>query len=237
MQNTLIKNLILVTIFATAMALLESAVVIYLRELYYPNGFTVAFIKMPENIIIIELCRELATIVMLVSLSFLLGSSHLSRFAWFIYSFAIWDIFYYVWLKLFIHWPAGLLDWDILFLFPVTWLGPVLAPVICSICMILLSFLILHGENTVHIFRMKRVSWILIIGGAIIIYFAFTVDYTSIIFKNGFYKNYFSILNNHDFIAMASSYIPDSFSWGWFSTGIILILIGIGLSWMKFIKT
>jgi hypothetical protein len=237
MQNTLIKNVILVSIFAIAMALLESAVVIYLRELYYPNGFTVAFTKMPEGIIFTELCREFATIIMLVSICFLVGSSRLSRFAWFLFSFAVWDIFYYVWLKVFIHWPSGLFDWDILFLFPVTWLGPVLAPVICSVCMIFFSLFILCGERMVPGFRIKRVSWILIITGALIIYFTFTIDYTFILFKHGFYKSYFSILDNPDFVKIASYYIPASFSWGWFTTGIILILTGIGITWISCFRT
>jgi hypothetical protein len=236
MLNSLIRNIVIVTIFSIAMALLESAVVIYLRELYYPNGFTVAFTKMPGSIILTELCRELATIVMLGSICFMVGSSRLSRFAWFLFSFAVWDIFYYLWLKVFIHWPAGLLDWDILFLFPVTWLGPFLAPVICSICMILFSMVILFGEKAGTEFRVKRLSWILIISGALLVYFTFTLDYTSIIFKYGFYKNYFSILDNQDFIKIASSYIPASFSWGWFSAGIILIVTGIGNSWIKLFK-
>jgi hypothetical protein len=237
MFSSFIRNVVLVTIFAIALAMLESAVVIYLRELYYPSGFTVAFTKMPGSIILTELCRELATIVMLVTLCIITGSSRLSRFAWFLFSFAVWDIFYYVWLKVFIHWPAGLFDWDILFLFPVTWLGPVLAPVICSICMIFFSLLILYRERKVSEFRIKRVSWILIFTGALIIYFTFTVDYTFILFKHGFYKNYFSILDNPEFIKIASTYIPTSFSWVWFSTGIILILTGIEITWISCFRT
>jgi hypothetical protein len=75
-MNTSIKKLlIIVGIFSIAMALLESAVVVYLRELYYPSGFTVAFKQMPERIIMVELLRELATLVMLVSIGLLAGIS------------------------------------------------------------------------------------------------------------------------------------------------------------------
>jgi membrane protein implicated in regulation of membrane protease activity len=61
--------------------------------------------------------------------------------------FAIWDIFYYIFLWLLIGWPESFFTWDILFLLPVTWVGPVLAPVINSLTMIVLAGLILLADR------------------------------------------------------------------------------------------
>ena len=227
MRIPLFKTLLWVTIFSSAMAFLESAVVIYLRELYYPHGFSIAFKDMPQKVIIIELFREMATIVMLVSIGWIAGKNNRTRFAWFLYSFAIWDIFYYVWLKLFINRPSNIFEWDILFLLPVTWLAPVLAPVICSISMILFSLVIIAIDEFRPEHYINKYSWILIITGALIIYASFTKDYTSIIIKHEFYKDLGNMLHNAEFTNIAKTYIPESFSWGWFWIGELLILTGI----------
>jgi len=227
MRIQLFKTFVLVTIFSAAMAFLESAVVIYLRELYYPNGFTVSFKDMSIKVINVEFFRELATLIMLVSLGWLAGHNRHTRFAWFLFAFAVWDIFYYIWLKLFINWPSSIFEWDILFLLPVTWLAPVLAPVICSISMILLCLVIITNDKLRTGYYISKYSWILIISGALIIYASFTKDYTSIILKHGFYKDLGNILQNPEFINIANIYIPKSFSWGRFWFGELLILAGI----------
>jgi hypothetical protein len=227
MAKELYKKLLVISIFSVAMAVLEGAVVVYLRELYYSGGFTVAFREMPPGVIYVELLRELATLIMLLSIGWLAGQTKQERFAWFLYSFAVWDIFYYIWLKVFIDWPLSLLDWDILFLLPVTWLGPVLAPLICSLTMIALSLFILFGELQCIKFRMTKISWILIISGAVVIYASFTKDYTIMIVQNGFYKDPGHILQNPSFIEMAKTFVPATFSWILFLFGELLILAGI----------
>ncbi len=106
------------------MAYLESAIVVYLRLLYYPEGFIFPIKIIPNEIFLIELGRELATIFMLASISFLIGARFVDRFSYFLFAFGVWDIFYYVWLKLFINWPDSLLTDDLLFLIPVPWISP-----------------------------------------------------------------------------------------------------------------
>lgn len=128
------------------MAMLESAVVIYLRELLYPNGFQFPMVSMRPIVILTELARELATIVMLWTISYIAGRNLSTRFAWFLIGFAIWDIFYYVFLYLFIQWPVSIFEWDILFLIPLPWYGPVISPVIISLCMILLGYYLLKFD-------------------------------------------------------------------------------------------
>jgi len=113
------SKLLWVTLFAVAMGMLESSVVIYLRELYYPAGFKFPLHATSYTVAVTELFRELSTLIMLLGIGMLAGKNKHERFAWFIYSFAIWDIFYYVFLYLLINWPVTLFDWDVLFLLPI----------------------------------------------------------------------------------------------------------------------
>ena len=114
------NTLVWITIFAVCMGIFESAIVIYIRELYYPSGFGFPLVPIEPKIAITELLRELASLFMLLSVGVLVGKNLSQRFAWFIYTFAVWDIVYYVFLYLILQWPESLLTWDILFLIPVT---------------------------------------------------------------------------------------------------------------------
>src|SRR5690349_1048470 len=142
------RSLLWLTLFSIAMGFLESAVVIYLRALYYPHGFEFPLVLMPNTMAGVELLREAATIVMLVSIGIIAGRNTAQRFSFFIYSFAVWDIFYYIFLKVFVDWPPSFFTWDILFIIPVPWVGPVLAPCIISLTMIVLTlFVIIAAEH------------------------------------------------------------------------------------------
>ncbi|HEX7880229.1 MAG TPA: hypothetical protein VF720_12515, partial [Candidatus Eisenbacteria bacterium] len=125
-----------IVIFGTAMGFLEAAVVVYLRLLYYPSGFDFPLVLLPSITVGVELGREAATIVMLWGVAELTGRNGVERFGWFSILFGVWDIIYYVALKAVLDWPASLLTWDVLFLIPLVWTGPVLAPVIVSIGLI-----------------------------------------------------------------------------------------------------
>jgi hypothetical protein len=48
----------------------------------------------------------------------------------------VWDLFYYVFLAPMTGWPRSPLDWDVLFLIPLPWWGPVLAPALIALLMI-----------------------------------------------------------------------------------------------------
>src|SRR6478736_9464680 len=207
-----IKTILVVSGFSIAMAALESAVVVYLRALYYPDGFTVAMKLIDQKILLVEIAREAATVIMLLGVGWLAGKNLKDRFAYFLLSFAVWDIFYYLWLKVFINWPSSVFEWDILFLIPFTWLGPVLAPVICSMTMILLAIVILRSNKQLTIGL-----WSLLLIGSAVILYTFMKDYGNIIITNGF--DYSTIMQNKNFIAIASNYIPQSFSWGFFAVG------------------
>jgi hypothetical protein len=220
-------NLLWVTLFSVAMGMLESSVVIYLRELYYPNGFHFPLKATSYIVAVSEIFREVATLVMLLCIGMLAGKSKHERFAWFIYSFAIWDIFYYVFLYLIIDWPVSLTDWDVLFLLPMMWIGPVWAPVTLSILMILLAAFILHFSIHRDNATMKLHEWIVLITGAFIVIIAFCKDfylYMTTHFPTVPGAQLF--FSKHTF-EYASQYVPVRFDILLFLFGYVVICIGI----------
>ena len=227
-------TLIWVTIFAITMGIFEGSVVVYLRALYYPEGFNFPLIPLDNQIAVTELIRELASLFMLLSVGIIAGKNFSQRFAWFIYSFAVWDIIYYVFLWLILAWPESLLTWDILFLLPVTWTGPVLAPVLISVLMIILALIIYHfnlkSNFKVRIFRKE---WIILILGSFIVFVSFIWDYCRFLFKN----ISLSELQNKSFsdklFDLSIKYIPESFNWVIFFVGFGIISFGITLFYIR----
>jgi hypothetical protein len=126
-----------VVIYATAMAWVESAVVVYLRTLL---DRIEPYQKTPlphlADFGSTELIREAATLIMLATIGFLAGNTARKRIGYSLIAFGIWDIFYYLFLKVICGWPRSLLDWDILFLIPLPWWGPILAPMLIAFLMI-----------------------------------------------------------------------------------------------------
>jgi len=140
-----------VFIFSIAFGYIEAAVVVYLREIFYPAGFNFPLTGFGcgpvwEQLLWTEVGREATTLVVIFTVAWLFGKSRQQRFAYFFVVFAVWDIFYYIWLKVLIGWPASLMDWDILFLIPAVWASPVLAPVLVSATMLLCAVEILYRD-------------------------------------------------------------------------------------------
>ncbi len=163
-------------IFSAAMAFSESAVVIYLREIYYPGGFSFPLPAMADYKIFIEILREGATIIMLLAVACIAGKKLWERFAYFILCFGVWDIFYYIWLKVLIDWPASLFEWDVLFLIPLPWIGPVIAPASVALLMMLFGLLMAHSFQKGGGFKPRFISFILALAGTIIILYTFMYD-------------------------------------------------------------
>lgn len=166
-----LKKIALLLLFAIAMAYLESAIVVYLRMLFYAGGFHFPMRVIPARVAAIEIGREAATLLMLWAVARISGKNFKERFALFCFAFGVWDLFYYFWLKLFINWPASWLEWDILFLIPQPWIAPWLAPALVSAGLILVSLTILvvrpqRFKETIFSIR----EWALVLfGGAIIL--------------------------------------------------------------------
>jgi hypothetical protein len=211
-------------VFAVAMGFLEAIVVIYLREIYYPDGFDFPLKLMSSDIIAIEWIRELATLVMLAGISIIAGRNNLQRLFYFLFVFGVWDIFYYAALKLLIGWPASLMTWDLLFLIPASWAGPVLAPVICSAIMIIMSLLIIIKQEKDYLMRIRLADWLLILGGAVIILYTFLADYSRLIVDSGVLASKRSHAGSEQLMNMISNYVPDKYSWLLFVTGIVLVV-------------
>ncbi len=129
-----------------AFGMIEAAVVIYLRQIYYPEGFQFPVIRADFDAALVEIFREFATLVLMGALAVLLHRKRLNQIAVFMIVFGIWDIFYYVFLKIFLNWPPSFATWDILFLLPCPWVGPVWPPVFVSMALIYSGYGILAAD-------------------------------------------------------------------------------------------
>ena len=218
-----------ITLFSIAMGYMESAVVVYLRELFYPEGFTFPLQPIDGLVAVTEILREAATIIMLIGIGVVAGKTNIERFAWFIYCFAVWDIFYYIFLKVLIGWPESFLTWDILFLIPVTWVGPVIAPILVSLTMILLALVIVKPERVYGVkTKVYKLDWMLFILGSLIIIGSFTEEYTRFILNSYSLKVIWSLPNHKPLFDLAYTYEPEIYRWWIFWIGELIILFGIG---------
>ena len=194
------------------MAFVEAAVVVYLRTILIPGDPTAT----PPTagvaaIPVVEAFREAATIVMLAAVAALACSDSWERFLWFCCAFGIWDIGYYVWLRVLIGWPASLLSWDVLFLIPVPWMAPVLAPVIISLGLVLGSMWLLRLRGKGAVLRFSPWLWGLAVLGGAIVLLSFTLDYR----------------------LAAQSLEPPSFRWLLFGAGVGVAAVAFALGLRK----
>ena len=192
-------RLIASVLFATAFGYVEAAVVVYLRAVYQPIRLQLhpgisAHDLLPaitldqlrargwevERQLYVELGRELATLVMLASVAWGMCRSRREWFAYFALMFAVWDIFYYVFLRLAIGWPATLFDWDILFLLPVIWTGPVIAPVLVSCGLVFGSLWAIIREGRGCPLRLSLWCWLGMIVAGVVVIVSFCLDWRNI---------------------------------------------------------
>ena len=171
------KKFIPLFFLAVSFAYVESAVVVYLRKLYYPDGFKFPLKLIPLNIGLIEIGREAATLAMITTIGLISGKSRWQRASYSIFVFGIWDIFYYVWLKIFLNWPESVFTWDILFLIPVPWIAPVLAPVTVAVTISIASTIVIYLLDKGRILLAEKKDIAFIITGAIIILISFILDF------------------------------------------------------------
>lgn len=230
------RLLIWLTVFSVAMAFMESSVVIYLRELLYPGGFSFPLAEMEGSLAVTEIIRELSTLIMLMAVAFIAGKSFSRRFAWFVYCFAVWDIFYYVFLFLLIGWPGSLLEWDILFLIPLTWTGPVISPLIITVLMISLAMIIVYYSDRGIDTNIKRREWIILIAGALVVIVAFTWDYSGYILEEYSMADLWNLPLNGSLLEYAYGYIPRRFNWALFTSGVLVIAYAIFALGLRFRK-
>ncbi len=223
------KNTILsVSIYSIAMGFLEAIVVVYLRDIYYPGGFKFPLMIIPDSTLRVEILREFCTLIMIISIAIIAGKNKMEVFSYFLFSFALWDLVYYAGLKLILNWPSSFFTWDILFLIPFPWIGPVLAPIISSLFMIFLSILFLSLQKRYASVNIKPIEWTLIFSGAVLIFISFIWDYAEIIISHNLIGNILS-LKQSSFITISQKYIPRYFHWDLFTLGIFSICFSIFL--------
>jgi hypothetical protein len=182
-------------LFGVSFAYVEAAVVVYLRAVLEPvrhtmlhqedDDGTFPLLTMQQlreagpqyaHCLTTEAARELATLVMLASAGLAVARNFRQWLAGFMVAFGVWDIFYYVFLRALIDWPPSLMTWDILFLVPVPWVGPVIAPVIVAVSMIAAGAAILWREADGHRIEFSKSHWAMIFGGGLIVIVAFCWD-------------------------------------------------------------
>jgi hypothetical protein len=215
------RTILALLLFGTAFGYLEAAVVCYLRALHEPARQRFYPGRPPADLfplltlnqlrasgaeqrqtLVIEIGREAATIIMLAAIALAVARNAGDWAAAFVIVFGTWDISFYVFLKVLLGWPASLFTWDILFLIPVPWVGPVLAPVLVSTGMVAAGVWHLRGQAQGRPVRIYAAHWSGILVGAAVIVFSFAMDYRYIM----------------------SGGIPARFNWWVFTTG-----LGVGI--------
>ncbi len=206
--------------YAVALALLEAVVVVYLRALYYPQGGLFPMVAFAPEMIPVEMAREVATMVLLLAPAALVTRSALQRFGWFCVLFGVWDLFYYIWLRVLIGWPADILEWDILFLLPVPWLGPVLAPCLVSMGLIVFGVLLLRGR------RPRPWHWVALVFGALVILSALVWEPVQHLLRNG--HGIWSMQALAGGAGGLEGHVPERFPWWLFAMGCAPCLWALG---------
>lgn len=169
------KNLFWLVVWGISFGYMEAAVVVYLRELYYPEGFTFPAVIIQGRVMLTEVLREAATLLIMWATVCLVYQRLQSRVAAFVILFGIWDIFYYIFLKLILNWPENMNTWDILFLIPMPWIGPVWAPVLVSIGFVYAGTAILIQNHQNHFLHFNKKFILLEIFAALFIIISFII--------------------------------------------------------------
>lgn len=113
------------TVFAVAMAVVEAACVVTLKKLYFPDGWAPPFHPIPPDGLRMEQWREIATLVMIVAVAFLDRPPVRIGLARGLWIFGLWDLCYYLFLRMWTGFPARMGDRDVVFLVPRPWIAPV----------------------------------------------------------------------------------------------------------------
>jgi hypothetical protein len=194
-----------VIIFSMAFAWVESAVVVYLRTIYFDGGFRFPLAINYENgkhvfnpLVRIELGREIATIIILLAVGILAGKKRFHQFCFFMIAFGVWDIFYYIWLYVMVGWPQSLMTWDLLFYVPLPWVGPVITPVLIAMAMVAAGSLILYFEAKGYEIQWRWYDMVVELGCALLMIIAFCWDWKNILQVPG---------------DLARTGIPNPFAW------------------------
>lgn len=201
------RTLFWLTVFGIGFGWVEASVVIYLRRIYYPAGFSFPLVLPDLELLKVELVRETATLVMLAAVAALAERRAWARFGAFSLLFGVWDLVYYLGLKAAVGWPPSLMTWDVLFLVPVIWVGPVLAPVLVAASLVVAGALIVLRVREGVRPDTGPWTWVLALVSLVLLLYSFMI--------------------NHP--AVRSSGFPGPFPW-------LPYLLGLALGWVGFVR-
>jgi hypothetical protein len=208
-----VRTWALVVVFAAAMAWMEAATVYYLRTLvdrvypYQANPLPIRGVLIP-----VELIREAATLIMLFAVGTLASRRWLTRLGYTAIAFGVWDILYYVFLRAMSDWPRSLFDWDVLFLLPLPWWGPVLAPVSIAALMVLWGTLVTQVRDDRVFLPPSSVAWRLSLLGIALALYVFMADSLHLL---------------HRGIDTARQVLPTRFNWPLFFVALVLMAMPV----------
>lgn len=210
-----------VAIFAVAFAWVESAVVVYLRKIYFDGDFSFPLVVVWEEgkhvidpLIKIEFGREIATIIMLLAVGWAAGRNKFQRFCFFMIAFGIWDIFYYIWLYVMVGWPESLMTWDLLFYVPLPWVGPVITPALIAAAMVGAGLLIIYYQERGYEIRWRWYDMAVELACGLLIIVAFCWDWKNILQVPG---------------DIERTGIPNPFAWWLYVPAFLFALVYFGL--------
>jgi hypothetical protein len=172
--------------FAVAMAWMESAVVLYLRTLMNRlEPYQATPLPAVGGLAFAELVREAATLSMLALVGWLEGQTWRSRLGFFLLAFGIWGLGHYVFLVPLTGWPRSVLDWDVLFLIPLPWWGPMLAPILIALLMVGGGSLLALGDTPERPLWPSRWAVAASLTGAGLALYVFMADAIAATFRGG----------------------------------------------------
>ncbi len=174
----MIARAALLAAFAAAMAFIEAAVVVYLRTVL-GAGPLFPMKDIPPHLLSIEIAREAATLVMLVSVAALSVRGGARRMGAFLFLFAVWDVLYYLWLRVATGWPAGVEEWDVLFLIPLPWVGPVWSVLVICAGMAIFGVLLLRMPEEAR-FAPGLWGWVCGVVGTIVVIATYILEWQKI---------------------------------------------------------
>lgn len=165
-----------VAVFALAMAYMEAATVVYLRRVFGVMDLLRDAAVYEPRIAGIEIGREAATLLMILAVGRAAGRSRQAGLGFALFAFGLWDVLYYVWLRILIGWPESPWTVDVLFLIPLPWWGPVLAPVLVAILSMGVGALLVARDESGRPLRLGRPGWATLGAGVLLVLYAFMAD-------------------------------------------------------------
>jgi len=205
------KKLSYLTLFAISFAFVIGVTVYYFRLHFYAPQFSFP-INWKEGLPFYTLFgRQLASLMVIFLLAWLSGKNLKQKIAAFLYVFGVWDIFYYLSLYIICRWPNSFLTNDLLFVIPLPWTGPVLAPMVVSLVLISLGVTLFFLDKKSMQLNSPFILWVfeIVSGGFIVLSFLW------------------------NFQAVYQGEVPTPFPWFLFISGLILGIGSFGYSVLR----